>query len=422
MATGTTLLIYAPVPLFDCPDGLWLEDQACNGLRLWAENFSRVIAMHPVEYGKPPPSWIPARSSAIDFQRVELVGLPTAYRPDQFMRHYASVRGQIGELIDRADYLSFSIGGLFGDWGSVASFEAHRKQRPFAVWTDRVESEVVRRNARSALSLKARLRAMLTHRPMAMLERAVIRRSSLGLFHGAETHATYAPHARVSEVVHDIHLRAEDRISAERLAAKVAAAAEGPLRITYLGRADPMKGPEDWIEAMARLHAAGVSFHATWLGDGERLTEMQDRVKRLGLEQNISLPGFLRNREAILEALRQSQVFVFCHKTPESPRNLIESLVCGTPIVGYDSAFPRDLITGHGGGILTPPDDVEALSSALIELSRDREQLASLFQRAARDGEPFNDKAVFKHRSDIIKQHLSPARDRLESSAPHGNK
>jgi colanic acid/amylovoran biosynthesis glycosyltransferase len=409
MVASNTLLIYAPVPLCHSPEGYWLEDQACNGLRLWAENFSRVIAMHPVEYGKPPPSWIPVRSSAIDFERVELVGLPTAYRPDQFMRHYASIRSQIGQLIDQADYLSFSIGGLFGDWGSVAAFEAHRKQRPFAVWTDRVESEVVRRDARSARSPKVRLRAALTHRPMAMLERAVIRRSSLGLFHGAETHATYAPYARVSEIVHDIHLRAEDRIPPEQLAAKVASAAQGPLRITYLGRADPMKGPEDWIEVMARLHAAGVSFQATWLGDGERLADMQERVKRLGLEQQISLPGFLRNREAILEALRQTQVFVFCHKTPESPRNLIESLVCGTPIVGYDSAFPRDLIAEHGGGILTPLDDVEALSSALIQLSRDREQLARLFDRAARDGEPFNDMAVFKHRSDIIKQHLSPA-------------
>lgn len=408
MTASNTLLIYAPVPLFHSPEGYWLEDQACNGLRLWAENFSRVITMHPVEYGKPPPSWIPVRSSAIDFDRVELVGLPTAYRPDQFMRHYTSVRGQIGELIDRADYLSFSIGGLFGDWGSVASFEAHRKQRPFAVWTDRVESEVVRRNAQSARSRKARLRAALTHRPMAMLERAVIRRSSLGLFHGAETHATYAPYARVSEVVHDIHLRAEDRIPPEQLAAKVASAAEGPLRITYLGRADPMKGPEDWIEVMARLRAAGVNFQATWLGDGERLADMQERVQRLGLEQHVSLPGFLRNREDILEALRKTQVFVFCHKTPESPRNLIESLVCGTPIVGYDSAFPRDLISGHGGGILTPLNDIEALSSALIGLSRDREQLGKLFGRAALDGEPFNDMAVFKHRSDIIKQHLSP--------------
>ena len=43
-----TLLIYAPVPLYRAADGGWLvEAQACNGLRLWAENFARVIVMMP---------------------------------------------------------------------------------------------------------------------------------------------------------------------------------------------------------------------------------------------------------------------------------------------------------------------------------------------------------------------------------------
>ena len=39
---------------------------------------------------------------------------------------------------------------------------------------------------------------------MAMLERAVIRRATLGLFHGRETYDAYAPHCRAPHVVHDI--------------------------------------------------------------------------------------------------------------------------------------------------------------------------------------------------------------------------
>lgn len=209
---GNSLLLYAPVPLYSSKDGYMLEDQACNGLRLWAENFERVIVMHPLEHGVAPPSWIPVKSSSVDLNRVELVALPTAYRPDRFFLHYGSVRRHIQQLIDRADYLSFSIGGLFGDWGSVAALEAHKKGRRFAVWTDRVESEVVRHQAQTATSLKVRVKASLFHRPMAMLERAIIRRATLGLFHGAETYATYAPYAKAAEIVHDIHLKEEDRI------------------------------------------------------------------------------------------------------------------------------------------------------------------------------------------------------------------
>lgn len=406
-AIGDTLLLYAPVPLYASEDGYLLEDQACNGLRLWSENFERVIVMHPLEPGKAPPSWIPVRSSGIDLTRVEIVALPSAYRPDRFMRHYRTVRRQIAQLIDRAQYLSFSIGGLFGDWGSVAAFEAHRKGRRFAVWTDRVESEVVRHQAQAAPTLKARLRASIYHRPMAMLERAIIRRSTVGLFHGAETHATYAPYAKAAEIVHDIHLSEQDRIPAQELAVKRSdVVSPGPLRICYLGRANAMKGTDDWIDVMATLKSASIDFRATWLGEGECLPDMKHRVQSLGLDEQVSLPGFVRDRASLLKALRTAHVFVFCHKTPESPRNLIEALVSGTPIVGYDSPFPRDLIALNGGGLLTPKDDVHELAAILVTLAGDRERLADLIGRAALDGGPFNDVAVFKHRSEVIRAYL----------------
>lgn len=403
---SNSLLLYAPVPLYASKDGYLLEDQACNGLRRWSDNFEQVIVMHPLEYGPAPPSWIPVQSSGVDLNRVELVALPTAYRPDQFLLHYFAVRRQIAQLIDRAHFLSFSIGGLFGDWGAVAALEAHRKGRGFAVWTDRVESEVVRHEAKSAATWKARLRASLFHRPMALLERAIVRRATVGLFHGAETYAAYAPYARAAEIVHDIHLQEQDRIPADMLEEKVSGALKGPLNICYLGRADPMKGTDDWIETMENLRTAGIEFHATWLGDGERLQSMKAEVKNLGLDQQVTLPGFVRDRPTILKALREAQLFVFCHKTPESPRNLIEALVSGTPIVGYDSPFPKDLISVNGGGLLTPKNDVKALVTSLIDLAGDRQRLSSLIGRAALDGSVFNDVAVFRHRSELIRKYL----------------
>jgi colanic acid/amylovoran biosynthesis glycosyltransferase len=414
--TNQTLLLYAPVPLYASAQGYLLEDQACNGLKLWADHFDHVIVMFPVAHGTPPPSWIPLKTAGVDLEHVEIVGLPTAYRPDHFLRHYAATRRQIGQLIDRAQYMSFAIGGLVGDWGAVAALEAHKKQRRFAVWADRVESEVVREEARSGKSFKARLKARLTHRPMAMLERALIRRATLGLFHGAETHAAYARYARAAEIVHDIHLSERDHIPPALLESKISQAGQGPLRLAYVGRADAMKGPLDWIQVMVALNASGVDFQATWLGDGELMPAMKAEVARHGLGDRVHLPGFVRDRAAILDTLRNAHAFVFCHKTPESPRNLIEALVSGAPIVGYGSPFPQDLISTNGGGVLTPMNDTAALASALTALAQDRPRLAALMGQAARDGAPFNDVAVFKHRSEVMRAHLgtdTPAR------APH---
>jgi glycosyltransferase involved in cell wall biosynthesis len=403
------LLIYAPVPLHRGADGaLMLEDQACNGLRLWAENFDRVIAMLPLDPGPPPPAWVPLDRIGPNAARIEIVPLPQAWRPDRFLRTLGPTRAVIRDAIGRADYLSFAIGGLFGDWGAVACIEARRMGRPHAVWTDRVESEVTRRAARSG-PLRRRLRSMLTYRPMAWLERHVIRNATVGLFHGRETFDAYAPYARAAEIVHDIHIGRADHIAPLALSEKKRALRDGPLRLVYVGRAEPMKGPDDWLSVMAKLDAAGVDFTAAWHGAGSALPAMQQDIARRGLAGRVTLPGFTTDRAAVYAHLRAAHLFVFCHKTPESPRVLIEALVSGTPLAGYDAAFARELIATEGGGVLVPQDDTTALAQAIARLAGDRAALADLVARAARDGMPYDDETVFRHRSDLIRRHLGPA-------------
>lgn len=409
MTRPETILIGVTVPLHRGPDGrLMLENQACNGTRLWADNFERVIMAIPFDPGPPPPAWIPLDSVGPALERVEILELRQAWRPDRFFRALPATRARLRDAIARADFVTFAIGGLFGDWGAVGCLEAGRMGKAHAVWTDRVESEVIRRGAASAPTWRARLRMRLSHRPMAALERRVIRGATVGLFHGRETYETYAPHARAAELVHDIHITRADHVDPAALAAKRAAAGEGTLRLVYAGRADPMKGPFDWLEVLERLAGRGVDFRATWLGDGPDLAAMRARAAAAGLGDRLALPGFVRDRAAVMAALREAHVLLFCHKTPESPRVLIEALASGTPLLGYDSVFPRDLIAEHGGGVLTPLDDVGALSEAAAGLAADRGRLGDLIGRAAADGAQFEDVKVFAHRAEVIRRHLGP--------------
>ncbi len=149
-----------------------------------------------------------------------------------------------------------------------------------------------------------------------------------------------------------------------------------------------------------------LCFRASWMGDGQMLEPMRARVRSAGLEGRVSLPGFTADRQAVLRAFRDAQVFLFCHKTPESPRNLIEALISASPIVGYGGAYARDLISARGGGVLVAPDDVAAAAGAVAALAADRPRLADLIARAARDGAPYDDESVFRHRSNLIRQHL----------------
>lgn len=405
-----TLLIYVSVPLHQVNGEFFLEDQACNGLRLWADNFRQLIVVIPVADGPPPAAWVPLYAEVgAAMKRIEIVTVPEAYRPDRFLRALPGNVPKLRDAINRADYLGFAIGGLFGDWGSVSAFLAHRMRQPFYVWTDRVESQVVLQSTRSG-PWKRWLQARLYYWPMVWLERYLIGRAELGLFHGRETFETYAPWSRNPQVVHDIHIRRSDHISPERLSAKVAAATVGPLKICYMGRADAMKGPQDWLAVLEGLARKGIAFEASWLGEGHEFEAMRTRIETGPLAGKVRLPGFVRDRTVILETLREAHVMLFCHKTPESPRCLIEALISGTPIVGYDSAFPKDLIAENGGGHLVARNDVPALTEAMAALAGNRAKLADLVQRAARDGEQFDDETVFHHRADLIRRHLPRAR------------
>jgi glycosyltransferase involved in cell wall biosynthesis len=409
-----SLLLLIHVPLNDVGGEIYLERQACNGLRRWAENFDRVTVLIPIRHQQSIAGLAPLTEIGDALDRIRFVPLPTAYRPDQFLRALPATRRLIRREIPGHDFCCFGVSGLFGDWGSVACWEAHWLGKPYAVWTDRVESEVVRRSAGHG-PWRRRLMARLTHRPTAWMERAVIGRAALGLFHGSDTFETYAPFCRRPELVHNIHIRRQDHIGDEAMAGKLQRAAAGPLRIGYVGRAEPMKGPQDWMAVLEGLKVQDVPFEAAWYGDGSALPAMRERAARGGLGDSVRFPGFIEDRERMMAAFREVDILLFCHKTPESPRSLIEALVSGCALVGYDSPFVRDLTRIHGGGIFARLDDTEALAGHVAVLHRDRQRLLALMQAAREDGRPFDDESVFRHRSDLIKTHLRAARRQEKS-------
>ena len=415
---GDSLLLVLPVPFRRAPDGsLMIEKQACNGIDRWADNFSRVViacAVAEVDATEGTSvEYLPASALAAA-DRVELVPLEARAGTLGFLAALRTQRQRLRGLIERCDYLCFAIGGLVGDWAAVAALEAIRLGRPYAVWTDRVEHQVVRASYRDATGLRRAFRfvrdRILFSRLMARLERHVVSHAALGLFHGRDCYAAYAPICRAPHVVHNIHLKPEDRIPELALADKLARIGRGePLRLVYAGRVAAMKGPADWLAVMQQLAAMGVAFEATWLGDGPLLDEMRAAVKASGLAERVQFVGYVGDRGQLLDAMRRADLFVFCHKTPESPRCLIEALMAAAPIIGYDSPYPADLAEEMAPELLTPPHGPAALARRIADCDKGRAALVDLVKRSHDKGAHYSDEAVFRHRSDLIKRLLAPA-------------
>jgi len=405
---GMLLVLHSP--LYQRDGRLFLDDQAGNGLEQWADHFGSIVIAAPL---------LPDRLASqqrVTFwrdistlkqpERFEFVPLPWAYSLPQFLQTYPSTCKLLATLIQRCDYLQFAIGGLIGDWAGIAALEARKQRRNYAIHADRVEHQVVKQLAHAG-SLKKQMIGRVRSSLMARFEKYVIQSSTLGLWHGQDCYEAYQSLCSNSYIVHDVHTKPEDAITPKALAEKVRSAeTNSVLRICYAGRINPMKAPLDWVRAIGAARDAGVNVQATWFGEGELIDEMKSLIAELKLEQCIKLYGLERDRQKLLQQIRESHLMLFTHITPESPRCLIEALISGTPIVGYDSSYVQELTQSHGGGVFVPIHDWHKLGEQIVALDRDREKLAQLIQQAGINGSRFNDKAVFAERSELIKKHL----------------
>ena len=123
------------------------------------------------------------------------------------------------------------------------------------------------------------------------------------------------------------------------------------------------------IQAFAQVRR-GRPIRLLILGEGQDRPALEALVRQLGLEQDMSLPGFVENPYAYMA---QASLFVLSSRWEGLPTVLIEALVCGAPVVSTDCpSGPREILADGQYGQLVPVGDVTALARA-IEMSLDNE-------------------------------------------------
>ena len=409
MTSDGSMYLVLPVPFRVAEGKTFVECQAANGLDRWADHFSRVVVAAPVI-----PEAKVRNLKGFCWRDVETLEhrdrivcqpLPWAHTPGAFAHSYAATRKKVGETIFQCQYLQFAIGGLVGDWATVAALEAIKQRRRYAIHTDRVEHEVIQKTASSA-SGPRRLKIAIEAPLMQRYHRHIIQHCSLGLWHGDDCFRAFSPWCDENHLIHDIHTKPGDLVTEATLAHKLERIRTAEvLHLCYVGRLDPMKAPLEWIRSLAAARDLGAKFEATWFGSGDMLEQAKAEAKSLQLDRIVHIPGFSVRHAEMLERLQSAHALVFTHITPESPRNLIEAQVCGTPILGYDNAYAVDLLAPHGGGALVPTHDTNALGALIAELGNDRDRLAEMTKKAALNGRRFTDAVVFSERSALVKQH-----------------
>jgi glycosyltransferase involved in cell wall biosynthesis len=137
---------------------------------------------------------------------------------------------------------------------------------------------------------------------------------------------------------------------------------EEPPTILAVGRLATQKDYGTLLEAFAQLRR---NRHARLmiLGEGPERATLEAHVRGLGMEDDVSMPGFVANPYPYMA---RAAVFVMSSRWEGLPTVLIEALRCGTPVVSTDCpSGPREILKGGERGRLVPMSDASALGAAL---------------------------------------------------------
>lgn len=139
-------------------------------------------------------------------------------------------------------------------------------------------------------------------------------------------------------------------------------APDAPPVILTVGRLTEQKDFGTLIRAFAKVRSTR-HVRLLILGEGAERQALEALVLQLGLEADVSLPGFVRNPAAFMA---RSALFALSSRWEGLPTVLIEALYCGTPVVATDCpSGPREILSDGRYGHLVPVGDVHALAQAM---------------------------------------------------------
>jgi glycosyltransferase involved in cell wall biosynthesis len=140
-----------------------------------------------------------------------------------------------------------------------------------------------------------------------------------------------------------------------------------PVEIGCAARLSSEKNLAQLILAVDACRSRGRHLRLTIHGDGPLREDLTRLVARLGLEEQVRLPGESVRLERWYPTL---DAFVLPSLSEGMPMTVLEAMASGCPVIGSSVGAIPELLAGVPGCSTVPPGDQDALVDALMETSR----------------------------------------------------
>lgn len=164
-------------------------------------------------------------------------------------------------------------------------------------------------------------------------------------------------------------LRSELRIPADHLI------------VGIVGRLTPVKNHRLFLEMARQVQSKRRDVCYLVVGDGPLRQELQDHAEKLGLSDAVRFTGWVENP---VNYFRLFDVLVSSSDSEGFGYVVLEAMACGTAVVATSVSAMPEIVRSPDTGLLTPPGDAAALTTAVRRLLDDR-GLRRTIGKAARE-------------------------------------
>lgn len=149
--------------------------------------------------------------------------------------------------------------------------------------------------------------------------------------------------------------------------------------VINIGRLEDVKGQDDLIDIIYEVKKEIKDIKLYIIGDGSKYEKLKNKIKRLHLENNITLTGFL-NKDEMEKYLTKSKLFIMTSHTESFGLVLIEAMSYKVACIAYDSADGAKEILKNNAGILIKNRNKDKMVKKIIDLLNNQDKIKELSQ------------------------------------------
>ncbi|RRH77936.1 glycosyltransferase [Falsigemmobacter faecalis] len=144
---------------------------------------------------------------------------------------------------------------------------------------------------------------------------------------------------------------------------------EGRGRMVSIGRLSGQKGQLLLIEALALAAPRSADLHLTLVGDGALRVPIEAAIARHGLQDRVTLTGWL-DEAGVRAELARAHALVLPSFAEGLPMVVMEAMAAARPVLATYIAGLPELVLPGATGWLIPAGDAAGLSAAMLELAQ----------------------------------------------------